>query len=256
MLSSRALAMQPSTNLVLWCGPVSASNLAGAALPAPARVLTISEGVGGIGSTAFANLGRRYEGDLGELLAARKVDLDSCATVTVAGFSAGHGLIEVLLRNSRSAARIDALVAADCYYTGAGRGAKPGYHAYCERAAARKALCVLSTSGIGGPSYPSAEQAVGVLLEDFPLRPVDPPPDVPAPASAVGAGGLLWLRYGDKYGLGRKAHVMHATEIAPAVLSTVVTPYLQQRASLEASPRSAELALAAAGLIVLASEAL
>ena len=249
--------MQNPCNLVLWCGPVSAANLAGAALPVPSRVVTIDRGIGGIGSTAFANLGRRHDGNLAELLSSRGVDLDDCATVTLACFSAGFGLVELLLRNETSRARVDALVAADGYYTGRAMTPKPGYLAFCQRAAERRALAVLSTSGIEGPTYPSAQTAVGRLLEGFELEPAQAPTNIPPPQSAVGRGGLLWLRYGDRYGLGRKAHTMHATKIAPGVLSALVTPYLQHRAGLDDSgPSSAELALAAAGLVIVASEAI
>jgi hypothetical protein len=220
-------------------------------------VLTVDRGVGGTGSTAFADLGRRFGGDLAELCAARGVDLDACATVTLACFSAGFGLVEQILRHQPSRDRVDALVAGDGYYTSRGAGPKPGYHAFCEQAAERRALAVLSTSAIGGPSYDSAEQAVGVLLGGFELEPARVPATVPPPESAVGRGGLLWLRYGDRYGLGASAHTMHATRVAPGVMTALVTPYLQQRAGLgEAIPHSAAAALAAAGLIIVASEAL
>jgi len=249
--------MPDPCNLVLWCGPVSAANLAGAALPVPSRVITIPRGDGGIGSTAFANMGRRFDGNLRELLSSRGVDLDECATVTLACFSAGFGLVELLLRNDASRARVDALVAADGYYTSPAMVPKPGYLAYCKRAAERRALAVLSTSSIGGPTYPSAQEAVGKLLEGFELEPTEAPTNIPPPQSAVGRGGLLWLRYGGKYGFGKTGHSMHATKVAPGVLSSLVTPYLQHRAGLsESGPSSAELALAAAGLVIVASEAL
>lgn len=249
--------MNPLLHLVIWAGPVSARNLAGAALPVPSRVLTINSGVGGTGSTAFANLGRRYDGSLFELCASCGVDLDACATVTLACFSAGHGLVEQLLRNEQSRARIDALVAGDGYYTSRAMAPKPGYLWYCARAFDRRALCVLSSSSIEGPTYPSCQQAVGKLLEAFPLEPARVPTNIPAPEDARGAGGLLWLRYGAKYGLGPKAHTMHATRVVPGVLTSLVTPYLQQRTGADGiEPSSAAAALAAAGLIIVASDTL
>ena len=249
--------MDPSQNLVIWAGPVSAQNLSGAALPVPARVLTVNEGVGGVGSTAFGDLGRRYDGSLAELCAARGVDLDRCRTVTLCCFSAGFALVELLLRNEQSAARVDALVAGDGYYTSAAMNVKPGYLAFCRRAAEGRALAVLSTSGIGGPSYPSSQEAVGKLLAGFDLVAAAPPASVPAPESALGRGGLLWLRYGAKYGLGKSAHVMHATRVVPGVLSDLVTPYLQEREGVGGrAPKGAGAALAAAGLIIIASRAI
>lgn len=249
--------MEPLQNLVIWCGPVSAANLAGAALPAPSRVLTINRGDGGIGSTAFGNLGRRFGGDLAELCGSRGVDLDRTATVTLAAFSAGFALVETILRNPESAPRVDALVAGDAYYTGPEMTVKPGYREFCGRAAAGRALAVLSTSGIGGPNYPSSQAAVGRLLEGLGLEPVPAPEAIPPPDSAAGLGGLYWFRYGVKYGAGASAHSMHATRVAPAVLSTMVTPYLQRLAGIEGrAPSSAGAALAAAGLIAAIAETL
>jgi len=247
--------LEPLQNLVIWAGPVSAANLAGAALPAPARVLTVNHGDGGIGSTAFGNLGRRFGGDLAEFCGSRGVDLDRCQTVTLAAFSAGFALLETFLRNPDSAARVDALVAGDAYYTGPNMAVKPGYASFCARAAAGRALAVLSTSAIAGPDYPSSQAALAPLMAPLDLRPVRVPDAIPEPASAVAIGGLYWLRYGTKYGVGRPGHVMHAARVVPAVLSAMVTPYLQNRAGLDGKdPSGAGAALAAAGLIVALTE--
>lgn len=230
-------------NCLIWCGPVSRSNLSRAVLPAESHVEVFNEGDDGIGSSAFARLGRQF-GSLRRLLGSRGVNLDDCATVTLAGFSAAHGLIEVLLRDPESFERTDVLLAADAYYTGPSKTPKPGYRAYVDRAIAGQALCVLSTSSNAGPGYPSSDDAVRELVRDLGLSHRPPPgelgEELPVPADTVGAGGMLWLRFQD-----RLTHAEHATRLAPVLLSNLVTPYLERRAE----PQSPSDALSGLGLL-------
>lgn len=228
-------------HLLIWAGPVSQSNLRSARLPAGTEIVTVNEGDGGISSTAFSRLGARVR-SLAGLLVDRgvSIELTRCETVTLAGFSAAHGLFEQLLRDPTTFARVDALAAFDAYYTGADLTVKRGYRAFCDRAAQGRALAVLTTSDTGGPNYPSAQAAVAELVKGLPLRERPPPPRIPPPQSTRTAGGLIWLDYAGRY-----KHVQHATEIAPRVLSEIVTPYLEGRRD----GSSPELALLGLGLL-------
>lgn len=218
-------------DLVIWCGPVSASNLKTARLPAGARVVTVNRGVGkdpaapNVGSSHFEALAAQVGGSLRTLLDGRGVDLDAFRSVTLAGFSAGWGLMEPLLRGT-DGARVDVLYAADAYYTGPGRQVKPGYRAFLERAAAGRALALLTTSNIAGPTYPSSAAAVEKLTEGLDLEPVQLAPELPRPVRALGKLGAIWCDYGGE----PFQHVGHATKLAPLFFSHVVTPYLERRA--------------------------
>jgi len=220
-----------TTDLVIWCGPVSAGNLKTARLPAGARLLVIGKGISpnpeskAGGSTHFEALGASVGGSLRTLLEQRQLDLDTFRSVTLAGFSAGWGLIEHVLRGT-DAGRIDVLYAADAYYTGPARTPKPGYRAFLERAAGGRALAILTTSNISGPNYPSSAAAVEKLVEGLALEPLQVAPALPRPLRALGKLGALWCDYGGE----PFKHVGHATKLAPLYFSHVVTPYLERRA--------------------------
>lgn len=215
-------------DLVIWCGPVTAANLKTAKLPSGARLLVIGKGVSpnpdspATGSTHFEALGSSVGGSLRTLLDQRGLDLDAFRSVTLAGFSAGWGLIEHLLRGT-DAGRVDVLYAADAYY---GKAVKPGYRAFVERAAGGRALAILTTSTIAGPTYPSATAGVEKLVEGLGLEPMTLAPALPRPARALGKLGAVWC----DYGLEPFKHVGHATKLAPLFFTHVVTPYLERRA--------------------------
>lgn len=212
-------------HLILWLGPVSSAYLSGARLPAPSRIVTINHGPnGGIGSSSFSALGKDVR-SARELLGRHSVDLDECETLTIAGFSAAHGLIEILMRDEETRERCIALVAADAYYTGATAAIKPGYDAFCRLAVAGEKLAVFSSSPIAGPTYPSCTDSLAPLMGQFELRPVSVTLD-PPPAESFRAGGLWWLQYAEGP---PKGHEMHAKQVAPAVLTHFVAPILAPR---------------------------
>lgn len=236
---------KPVMHIVIWSGPVSAAHLKSARMPAGALVTTIGEGVGGIGSSHFAALAAKYGDSLRALLAARGIDLDAACTVTLAGFSAAHGLIERLLRGPESA-RVSALLAADAYYTSTALAPKVGYRAFIERAAAGGALALMTTSTTAGATYPSASEATGALVAGMSLAPVEVRPPLPEPDRAEGRRGFLWADYGQRF-----THREHAVKLAPLYFSHVVTPYLARLAAGESAPEGggAFEAIAALGLL-------
>lgn len=213
--------MSDDVPIVIWCGPVSASNLAKAKWVSPVQVLTISFS----GSDAGASLGATYKSEGGTplrgLLKRHGIDADTKRTIVLAGFSAGHGLIEQILKDS-DADRVGAVGAFDAYYTSAAKKPKPGYLRYAQRAAAGECAMLLTCSHNAGPTYPSCADATAALVAGLGLQPVsvrEVPPTIVENASAK--GGLTRIVYGDRGGL-VTTHVQHATVLAPAFLPSLV----------------------------------
>lgn len=207
--------------IVLWTGPISAQMMA-PAVPPGCRLVTINAGANGkIGSTAFAQLGSSYGGDLAAVLKSRGVTLGA-EPVVLAAFSAGWGLVETIL--ARDPTRPAALLAADAYYTGAGVGRKPGFAAFCALAAAGQKLAVFTTSPIAGATHPSAEEAVGALLAPFGMQPCSPPPGLgePRPEAVVCQRGIVWARYSRALGHGK-----HGSVLAQQWMRAAVLPYMR-----------------------------
>lgn len=246
-------------HLLIWCGPVTAANLKTAELPIGARVVVINQGVGAagkatggqpIGSSHFAALGAQHGGSLRSLLASKGIKLDDCRTVTLAGFSAAHGLIESLLRGPE-AGRVDVLLAADAYYTSPGFELKRGYRAHVERAAQGQALAILTASGTAGPTYPSGADAIrkSGLFAGLDAGPATLPPGIPEADAVQRAGAAMFCDYGRRY-----AHGQHATKLAPLFVTHLVTPFLNRGGAPpnDTSDPAALAALAALGLAVFA----
>jgi hypothetical protein len=242
---------------VLWAGPSPPPKAD--LFPGEVELVAITEGEGTgtkrFGSSAFSRLGQKF-GNLDNLARAHNLDLADFDRIVLGGFSAGHGLLEHMLRSD--AHRVDVLLASDAYYTSNTPGAvKRGYRAFVERAAAGEALALLTCSSIGGPNYPSSDAAVDVLLEGLPLEPRRPLPldytaALPEPVATLGTGGLYWLRY-DK----RIKHGQHASRLAPELVAKVVTPYLEGDTRpglpLELPNRPGELGTPTAVAVILAA---
>lgn len=214
--------------VVIWCGPVSASNLAKAVWTGePPKIITLNSGPAGkIGSTAFEQLAEQFAAARGSplrgALAAGKLSPDSTEPVVLAAFSAGWGLVERILRVPEDRARVRAVGAFDAYYTGAGKGRKPGYAAFAELAAAGSKAMVMTSSHIGGPTYPSSAASTEALLEPLGLGPI-PLRNVP-PAEcelAAGRGALRWYVYKNR-NVAADSHRQHATVLAPHFVPELV----------------------------------
>lgn len=204
---------------LLWCGPVSASNLAAARWNGPApRVVTVNHGAGGsVGSDAFKQLGADLLAS-GSILTALGIRGDC----VVCGFSAAHGLIEAIL-SSDDFSRVAAVGAFDAYYTSVAKQPKPGYLRFAEAAAAGSRRMIMTSSLVAGPTYPSGAEATGALLASIPLSSA-PLVDVP-PARcrrAELAGNLRWYTYDDR-DVAKLSHVQHATVLAPFFVPELVS---------------------------------
>ena len=199
--------------IVLWCGPVSAANLASAKWSSRPDVVTVNKGAGGsVGSDAFAKLGAELRAaNDGSVLRGLVPD----GPVVVCGFSAAHGLIESILSSDEDLDRVVAVGAFDAYYTNAAKKPKPGYLRFAELAASSSRRMVLTSSHVAGPTYPSGADATAALLASLELAPI-PLEDVPPARCDAGAGrgALRWYTYADRSELA-KSHVQHATILAP-----------------------------------------
>ncbi len=205
----------------MWMGPVMTANLAGVPLPPGWSIFTVGDVVRprdrppaeGIKPQDFrtwaaAKLGAR------PLLAL--LELAQVEAAILASFSAGHGLLELLLADAPGDRRILGVLAADSYY---GLDVKPGYLAHAQFCIATGDPFWLTSSRSGeGPSSHSATQSIEPFAAELELRPVRAPAEVPAPVRALGRGGVLWLDYG-RAGDSALEHRRHALELAPTILS-------------------------------------
>jgi hypothetical protein len=218
---------------VIWCGPVSTSNIAGIAWRRPTKIITVS----GNGSSHFANVAAGTEEEiesavsgLGALPLSALLDqhgVPDAERVALMGFSAGHGLIEGILR-SPDMERVNALGAFDAYFVGHGQGPKPGYLRFCQRAASGDALAVVTTSsreatsGLNQPpSGPRADLAFGELAAEVGVVSISPPAGVPVPSTTQGAGLFVWANYLEEFG-----HEGHATQLATIWGNALIAPYM------------------------------
>ena len=232
-------------SLVLWCGPVSPEALAGIVWQQPTQIVTFGQGIAGpdgsqFSALAFANLAawarqQTPSGDiLDGLLASRKLPpVSSYAHIAVAGFSAGHALLNpLLLENS---GRIAAAIVLDACYSDTNAQAKPGYVSFGTRAAKRDRLMVYTAgAGGGGPAFTTGSQCARASFNSavgFARTPVTPlPPSalatLPAPDAAKAA---LWARSGDLFLLdygSQIGHTQHAWQLAKPVFEAFLVPFL------------------------------
>lgn len=241
--------------VVVWCGPVSASNLAKAAWRSATHVITIPFSGSDTGGTIGADFRTTGGNAIRGLLAAYKLPVDTTGIV-VAGFSAGHGLIEQLLKDDVNA-QIAACGAFDAYYTNASKTPKTGYLAFAVKAIAGNRSMLLTCSHNAGPTYPSCADATAALVKGLGLTPGklrEVPPTVLE--SVESRGDLVRAVYGDRGGL-KTTHVQHATILAPAFLPDLVE-YARIRAVQSPMPPTPglmgavfALGVVAGGLLVL-----
>jgi len=244
-------------DLVAWCGPIS-NELAKVRWAEPTRVLVIPMGIGSTypcvgsmkgwsveqhvdchGSQAFGRLFASLsppsagESKSDELLRAFKLALD-WRTRTIASFSAGHGLVEPLLRDDPSA--WDCVYLADSYYTGA-PAVKQGMLAFAQRAVAGEALFIATCSAAGNEQTRACNECILPLVEQLEL----------VRASVVWPGPVqperVWTRgkaciadFG-----ARVSHGDHARIVAPATMQAWVSPALSRAVPAPGSIRTHRL---------------
>lgn len=195
-------------DLLLWTGPVSTSNLNGINWVNPTKIITINQGIGGIGSSHFSALGQSLGSNpVQAILAQYGLSAGDFEHIGIAGFSAAHGLISHVLK-SEDAGLIDFVGAFDAYYTGHDKTIKPGYLNFAKRAESGAVTMVMTSSGFAGPGYPSGADSVRPMIESLQLFPVNVPSGVPVPQEALGKGGFIWANYGTSF-----QHVDHVHKL-------------------------------------------
>lgn len=162
--------------------------------------------------------------------------------IVIAGFSAGHGAIEILLGRSVNDSRLVGLLALDAYYS-AWRVTtpKPGYLAWCRAAAMRGLPAWLTTSSHHPAAHPGASESIQPLVKALGMVASD---DVPtaltfanAPVPKVKrANSVLWLDYGAQIPHKDHVHLLarHALANGP-FLQTQPVPIDSRKAPAQAS---------------------
>jgi hypothetical protein len=219
------------TDLVLWGGPVFAPNTAPGQYPngdigdvvflRDTKIITISQGIGGFGSSHFSALGAQYKANgggstLAGLLAAHGVSRQDFENIGCAGFSAWHGLLSHLLATDGWDIRCSVMLDACFSAVDPGTWLKPGFVSFGERAARGEALCCYTSSNGGGAQgqYPSSTGAecsganfnasaagAGVEVTAAPLY-----EGIPQPETALQAGELYWYDFQGKVRHDQQAH--------------------------------------------------
>ena len=120
-----------------------------------------------IGSTAFSNFGTNYpsNGKLRAIVKDGGFDVNNYSRICLAGFSAGHGLNELILQDSDSRNLISCFYAMDSYYTGPNPGIKLGYLSFAQQVSSdySKAM-IATTSGFAGQNYLSGTDSIKPFL--------------------------------------------------------------------------------------------
>ena len=194
--------------------------------------------VTGNGSTYFSNLGEQYRGSDGRILrnlvAANGKNLDDYGKVALAGFSAFHGLANLIL--DADSDLVDAMVSLDSCFSAIDHPAKRGYSKFAKKAARGSALLVFTWGPGGGPgsgatissSTPDFSFAKDCVLasvaEAGSLRHVPVPDGLPPTDEgyALKNGGILILPYT------RLRHDQHIHDLAVPLMQVTLAPYLAQ----------------------------
>lgn len=131
----------------------------------PPEILTIS----GNGSSHFAQLAIGWKRDghiLPQLLAQYGRSASDYSSISLSGFSAGHGLVDPLLLLDGDS--INAAVMFDACFTLRGGNGKSGYASFGERAARGERLLVLTSShGQNGKDLPPSDTGSECALASF-----------------------------------------------------------------------------------------
>lgn len=222
---------------VYWTGPVSPHNLDAVKWSAPTHVVVVNKGVCSKGDTkcvswtSFTDLAKSLPGNKLAALDAAASAPGPFATRTLCGFSAGGAFLEALLADKQTAPSIDAVLGLDCFYF---KGDSPGLLAFAQRAAAGKALMVLTTSGSPDAGFLTPSEAVKPFVEKLGASTLsDSDADAavgamtPRPVLVQKVGRFYHLAFGTMVG-----HVDQARRVGPAVLQAIVSPQMAQQGGM------------------------
>lgn len=221
-------------SLLIFGGPVFADTPTKVAWQSPVDIIAVT----GNGSTYFSNVGEQYRGSDGRILrnlvAANGKNLDDYGKVALAGFSAFHGLANLIL--DADSDLVDAMVSIDSCFSAIDHPAKRGYSKFAKKAARGSALFCLTWGPGGGPgsgatissSTPDFSFAKDCVLasvaEAGSLRHVPVPDGLPPTDEgyALKNGGILILPYE------HLRHDQHIHDLAVPLMQVTLAPYLAQ----------------------------
>lgn len=218
-------------DLFLWGGPVSTSDVAHVEWQRPTEVVTFNEGIGGIGSSNFSALAESFRGPDGRilprLLASRGKHVENYEKISIGGFSAFHGLANLLLLSDGDS--IAAAVLLDACFSALANEPKKGYLAFGSEAAHGEKLLVYTSSMGGGQTYTTgsacARKNFDAACAAAGALPVSALPRDPLPPMTVGlceqAGDLHLLDYGAQF-----SHGDHVHKLGVPALDAYLVPYL------------------------------
>ncbi len=228
-------------HLIIIDGPVSVSSFKNVKWSTPVDFLAINHGIAGdgsncgsisnkyynkppcIGSGAFANLGNSYPKDniLARIVAASGLNIKNYSRICIAGFSAAHGLNDIITQDEASRKKLSCLYAMDSYYIGGSPGLKKGYYEFGKLAKSDydKAF-ILTTSDFAGPSsmpYLSGTDSIDPLLYKLDI----------STEKEIGklyrSGNCLYTNYGKTI-----SHAEHAIRIGPMNMEKIISPWMTQ----------------------------
>ena len=228
-----------SKHLLVLSGPVSSASFKNVKWSTVTDIIAINHGIGPsdsncevasdpnynkppcIGSGAFANLGDQYPliGRLKAIVNDFGFNINDYSRICLAGFSAGHGLNELILKDSESRNLITCFYAMDSYYTGPNPGVKSGYLSFAQQAANdySKAM-IMTTSGFAGQNYISGTDSIRPLLEKL---------GIDSKQLIVGRpyrkGNFVYINEGTSV-----AHGEHATVLGPIFFQQIISPWMTQ----------------------------
>ncbi|AUX43824.1 uncharacterized protein SOCE26_052790 [Sorangium cellulosum] len=209
---------------LVWLGPVSAAQVAGADLPGVRTVHLPCTGdgrpsCGGL-ADGWLDGGRRLPG------LRRALRLPE-GPLVLAAFSAGGHIVRRLCADARDRAEIAAVLLCDATYSttrdAAGRVQPlPEIVAYGREALGGARLLVATASTSPNKTYPTGQQTLEAIRDAIAAGEAGEaraPAGVPAPEWTWRRGGVVLLGYG-----GRHTHAAHATALARPLVEHIIRP--------------------------------
>jgi len=227
---------------VIWFGPVSRAQ---AAQPEAHYVTCTGDGSPTCGAMAEAN-GRSLD-RLGQQLG-----IDPSDDLILRAFSAGGSAIKRYLESPESRARVRVVTLSDATYEERRGFVSPGFLAYALEAVDGSKLFVATASTAPNKDHPNGAEVLEALRAKIEAESGQKFEEIDAlqgvaqrPVAAWQLGGIVLANYG-----GTLTHPQHATALAPAVWSGLVTPWLEGGGRVEQESGAASAASASAAPIV------
>ena len=228
-------------DLVVWCGPIFSAGsspykdggeIGDVQWVNPTTIISVPCN----GSACAGMVQKSADGRmLQNLLTARGAgDVSDYATIALAGYSAGHNLMNPMLLADGDL--IDAMISIDaCYSTTNPPWTKSGYVAFGTEAALGNKLMVLMATGSShggmGLSYSSGSECAGanfdaaVAAAGVTPEPIDAGLVYP-PTTSMRAGDLVLLDYALQKFSGQLPHFDAVNKLSEDVFQTYLAPYL------------------------------